>query len=188
MLTSYHGTYAHLVPCILKNGFRCRRNEEHWLGNGIYFFLDIELAKWWATGPTKSFGSLSMNNSLKSGNNKPAIIKALIDSNDVNTIDTRNLEHYQWLIDLYPDFEAAMKEKNPHFEKVDCRKKRCAFFDWLHSEYPIDIVIAGFIKMKKDNYDKISPLYYNFRIPYIEYQLCVFDTGLIKSIERVDLK
>ncbi|MBR3809179.1 MAG: hypothetical protein IKK46_02615, partial [Clostridia bacterium] len=51
-----HGTDASVVNDILKNGFIYKPNDEHWLGDGIYFFLDENLAEWWTTNPTKKSG------------------------------------------------------------------------------------------------------------------------------------
>lgn len=48
-LDCYHGTDRGSYLKIKKNGFEFSFRNNHWLGNGIYFFLDdIDKAKWWA--------------------------------------------------------------------------------------------------------------------------------------------
>jgi len=185
MLIAYHGTYAKFVPSILRDGFKCNKNEKHWLGNGIYFYMDLDLAKWWSNTPTKSFGPKSLNNGYKSGDNNSIVLKAEIDSNEDNTIDTRKLENYQWLIDVYPEFEKESRELKVQYKSME--SLRCAFFDWLHSVYPVDVVIAGFNKPKKSKTNYKNQICDDFMIPYIEYQLCVFSNELISNVERVDL-
>lgn len=40
LLQAYHGTRADLVETILKNGFNPSIGDDHWLGDGTYFFVD----------------------------------------------------------------------------------------------------------------------------------------------------
>lgn len=50
-IIGYHGTKAKNVNPILKNGFIIapkKDGDNHWLGHGIYFYSDYELADWWA--------------------------------------------------------------------------------------------------------------------------------------------
>ena len=57
-LKLYHGTDFDIAQKICAEGFMCKTNLEHWLGNGIYFYLDKPLAKWWTTNPSKKFGTV----------------------------------------------------------------------------------------------------------------------------------
>ncbi len=43
-LVGYHNTEAVNVESIFQHGFICRYSNEHWLGQGIYFFADIDVA------------------------------------------------------------------------------------------------------------------------------------------------
>lgn len=40
IFVGYHATSAHAGRLIEKNGFKIRKDNKHWLGNGIYFFKD----------------------------------------------------------------------------------------------------------------------------------------------------
>lgn len=43
-LEGYHNTKVSNVESIFQNGFRTKYSDEHWLGQGIYFFADIDTA------------------------------------------------------------------------------------------------------------------------------------------------
>ena len=43
-IEGYHNTERSNVEDILKNGFQPKFNEKHWLGQGIYFFSDVDIA------------------------------------------------------------------------------------------------------------------------------------------------
>ena len=66
----YHGTDYTLGQIICGEEFSIKKNDEHWLGNGIYFYHDLSLAEWWTTQPTSKFGSFI---------NNPAIITCEIE-------------------------------------------------------------------------------------------------------------
>ena len=38
-LEAFHGTDNRYVASILKSGFICKPNKQHWLGNGVYIFI-----------------------------------------------------------------------------------------------------------------------------------------------------
>ncbi len=168
---AYHGTDEKYLNDILNMGFKIKENKEHWLGNGIYFFLDYEVAKWWSNSPTKRFGN---------NNEKPIVIKVNIVSNKENTIDTRYRKDYNELMEKYEKFTKEVLKKGQIVNNITINQLRCSFFDWLHSNYEVDILIVGFIKelKQKDLVDK-------FKIPYSEFQLCVFNDNLIVKKERV---
>ncbi len=178
-MLAYHGTNKQCADQITQNGFQCKENDEHWLGNGIYFYLDWNLAEWWAKTPKKDYGTSPRD---------PVVIQADIDAHDGNTIDTHNLDDFNWLGKQFEEFKKiyfgtgtvmSKKYKEPQV--------RCAFFDWLHSEFECaDVVIVGF---QKNNATYISAsVPYEFHMPYIEYQVCVFSTDLIKISDVIELR
>ena len=53
-IIGYHGTKKRFAESIINDGFKIatpKDNDNHWLGHGIYFYSDYELAEWW--GKTK---------------------------------------------------------------------------------------------------------------------------------------
>lgn len=50
-MTSYHGTCSNAVDNIEKYGLdpkQVKRRDDHWLGQGVYFFENYRKAQWWA--------------------------------------------------------------------------------------------------------------------------------------------
>ena len=43
-LEGYHNTEAANIEDIFQNGFIRTPNNKHWLGQGIYFFADVDVA------------------------------------------------------------------------------------------------------------------------------------------------
>ena len=171
-LIAYHGTDEKNIPSIMKNGFKCKSNPKHWLGNGIYFYLDYDRAKWWSSSPTSLFGTGEENKN-------PAVIKVRICVDPEKIMDTRIRQDYNDLNEMFKEFFQEATEGGIVKDHIDNNQLRCSFFDWVHLNYGIDVFIAGFNKTKKrDLSDK-------FKIPYIEYQMCVFDNNLITYKELV---
>ncbi len=50
----YHKTLYRYVDSIKKNGFKPSNAEDDWLGYGVYFWDNIENAKWWKVGNNSS--------------------------------------------------------------------------------------------------------------------------------------
>lgn len=57
-ITGYHGTIEEYAPLIEENGFDpkfSKKRDDHWLGQGVYFFDKEDLATWWAKNVQKNF-------------------------------------------------------------------------------------------------------------------------------------
>lgn len=50
----YHKTFKLYKDNIIKNGFQVSNNSDDWLGEGIYFWDNLENANWWK-GKSKNF-------------------------------------------------------------------------------------------------------------------------------------
>lgn len=175
-IKAYHGTDRKYLADIKKNGFQCKKNEQHWLGNGIYFFLDEKLAEEWAKDTPSLFGHAH--------NPNPVVIVVLLASTDENTIDTMIEEDNIFLEQCYDEFYKEMKQQGEYFDlssRIGKNKMRCLFFEWIHRVYGIEIFIVGFEKERKRNVSQI------FGIPKLEYQVCVYDKKLICIQEERDL-
>ncbi len=177
-MMAYHGTNLKKAEKIQETGFKCKKNAAHWLGNGIYFYLDEELAAWWAKTPKREYGSSVVH---------PVVIEADIAADDGNTIDTRILEHYnqlgRWFEKFYEQIESLGESvtKEMHSDQL-----RCVFFDWLHANTSVDVVVAAFPK-KDAGYMTKSPKQ-SFYLPYCECQMCVFENDLIEIMRTIHLE
>lgn len=177
LITAYHGTDENCVNDILNNEFIVKHNKTHWLGNGVYFYLERSLASWWANSPTKRFGTGKKNTS-------PAIIKVEIKCPEEQLLDTRSPSQYDELVELYETFIGELMSGGTLINGIDEDELRCSFFDWIVSNYEIDVFIVGFYRKRKDDDD----LRMKFRIYYNEYQLCLFNQSLIVTKERIDVR
>ena len=85
---AYHATDESNLSIIIENNFEFNPNDEHWLGNGIYFFKDPALAKHWGEQiPTTKYGEI----------NKFVLIKAKIDVDDDFLCDMKLLDGYNYV-------------------------------------------------------------------------------------------
>ena len=171
----FHGTDAKCAKSIQASGFVPKKNVEHWLGNGIYFFEDKSLAHWWTTRPTKKFSS---------NIEKPTIVEVTVRVNKENLLDMRCLCDY---IECSQKFKEYLKIiiwdiKPGYWTKM--KKLRCAFFDWLHNTHSIDCIVGTF-NLKKQAYlpNSINKNMKHLLLPYIETQICVFSNALIHEIK-----
>lgn len=132
-IIGFHATDKALADSIIANGFSFSRSEEHWLGNGVYFFADPDLAVWWSGNPTNKFGVHIIT---------PCVLKTTIESDAI--CDMRELKYYNLVTALYIQFyhntgirlDSSGISKTQYFNRI-----RCAFFDWLHSHSNIEVVM-----------------------------------------------
>lgn len=76
-LVGYHGTKSSNVSDII--------SSNHWLGHGIYFFTDFELAEWWAK--TK----VEKHNKKYHTKDKASVIKAEIQADKIVDLDSEEI-------------------------------------------------------------------------------------------------
>lgn len=181
ILDAYHGTDLSNVDSIMKSGFKCKPNKHHWLGNGIYFYMDYSLARWWTTNPSSTFGV-----KIK----KAAIIKCKICVKKYNTLDLRRLKDYTKFVEIYRNeflpflFRGDLISINE--DTIDTKTLRCTYCDYLSIKYKYKLIIGTFYLPTQPymptDYGKFFD---TFNISYIESQICVFDTNIITSMELI---
>lgn len=164
LMTLYHGTDLEAAKEIEKDKFTVKKNPKHWLGNGIYFFTDKALAKWWTSGPTKKFGT-----EVK----EPAILEVTVEVDEKNILDLRQFEQYSELAKQYRIFLEMFIEHG--VQKISDERFRCLFFDWYMKVCPnIDIIIANFFSLKQPYIcDDAKSFFGHTYIEYGETQVCL---------------
>jgi hypothetical protein len=185
-IEAFHGTDKAFVPGILRDKFVCKKNDEHWLGNGIYLFSDCSLAEWWTTNPTINFGTR-----IKEG----AIIKCEMEVDPEDVLDLRNLEDYKQFAEIYRTEFLPMLYTgffvDPSSSKVqflNFKKVRCFYCDYLKNRYDLKMIIGNFYLPNQPYMPKeYGELFLKFNITYIETQLCIFDQSIIFNKEFIDL-
>jgi len=183
ILEAFHGTDIRNVDSIIKSGFICKPNKQHWLGNGVYFYMDYSLAKWWTTNPTNKFGVNIIN---------AAIIKCKIRAKNDKILDLRRLKDYTKFVDIYRNeflpllFQGELTSTND--EIIDTKTLRCTYCDYLNIKYNYKLIIGTFYLPTQPYMPKdYGKFFETFNISYIESQLCVFDSSIISSKELVSI-
>ena len=170
-ITGYHATDHDNALKILKDGFTYKPSKVHWIGNGVYFFIDYDLAVWWAGNPTSQFGTTIAS---------PCILKADICVDD-DFLDLRKLDIYNTTVKLYYTIKPVLEKVVEPGDKAYDKIIRCAFFDTLRDQYNIKGIIAQFV-FNRSQFLTNGVFPPRFYMPYIENQICVFDTSAIKNV------
>ncbi len=166
-LLLFHGTDYTAATNILKSGFIVKENRTHWLGNGIYFFIDKSLATWWTTRPSSKFGCKIT---------KPAILECVFDYTLENVLDLRNFDDYIFCMEQFEKFCNALYRPYCALEEIGFDKLRCTFFDWLLDVKKYDAIIGTFCSAQQPylapQRDKASD-FKHLNLEYTEVQVCI---------------
>lgn len=173
-IIAYHGTDLTCANKIISSDFMFKENDAHWLGNGVYFYLDLSLAQWWTTNPSSVFGNRVID---------PAIIQVELEVQEDEVLDLRKLSDYKHFTSIYfKEFLPLVHDGVFGKSLKDFKKLRCTFFGYLVGAYNLKMVIGNFSLPKQsylpDHYNNISN---KLKLYYIETQVCVFDTSIIVS-------
>jgi len=166
-LIGYHGTEYSNRQKIINNGFLFNRRDDHWLGQGIYFYDNFELAKWWVS--KKTYCTVFK-------------VKIQVDSIFFLDLDTKAgmdyfLKEVQAILDGL-NFGVTLTEDNKY-------KNLCFVLDLLKVKKEIKVVAYTFLKERpkyaeqdikefKENYFALP---YGFG--YKEKQICATDNSVI---------
>ena len=177
--TAYHATDKINVGSIVKDNFIFHEKNTHWLGSGVYFFLDKTLAISWGNNcPTKKYGSI----------NNPVIIEvSIVLDNDV-VCDMRELETYNNVKKAFDVFwqyaykgHCTVNYDNDFFEKLEC-----AFFNWLTKKWGIKCIICNFQKRRLPIVEsKLEDMFNKFCLTYVETQMCIKDVSHIVDRKEI---
>lgn len=181
-LIGYHGTDKGVAESIVHDRFRCKPNKEHWLGEGIYLYVDKSLAEWWTTKPTKKHGTEITS---------PAVIECSIETDEDRVLNLCTLDGYKEYVNLYNsffrDWTYQLRPKN----EVSFKELRCAFFNYVFLLYGIDIIIAPFVLPNQSYMPQYANEQYakEMHILYTEVQVCIRESSqdIIKNKIIIEL-
>lgn len=172
-LNCFHGTINSAFELIKKQQlFSYEHRDDHWLGNGVYFFInDIEKAQWWAKNAHMKAKRLSE----KRDNIDPCtlFVSASIDTSKILNLDTEKGQKE------LNDFINILKRQNTSIisKNSNAHADRCALLDLLvkYREYdascyhfPDNSSSYGFKDLEKYGIMNNKG-----------YQLCVYNQGII---------
>lgn len=187
-IIGYHGTCSKHYESINENGLdpsKVKHRDDHWLGQGVYFFENQNLAEWWANDQA----SKKYNNGTY-----PIVYKSDIHTNEkkvLNLDDEAQLDtFYDFCIELLKSVENSDNSERPVFDE---KKIRAVFFDYYKIKNNIDVIIYTFTKptttyakqRSREELKKIVELTGMLQLSYKEKQICVSNKECIKSTELV---
>jgi hypothetical protein len=182
-ITVYHGTDLNCAETIMRNGFIFKKNPEHWLGNGIYFFKDYSLAKWWCTNPSSKFGTKIID---------PVVMTCDLKIEKNKILDLRNLKGYNKFCEIFDNNIIHVLGKFLYNPKDTFTKKeiRTFFCDYIRDSEKFQLIIGNFISLNKSYLSTIVyPAFFDIlELKYIETQICVFDPSIITNISYETIK
>lgn len=163
-LEGYHNTEESNVENIITQGFSYKPSEEHWLGQGIYFFADIDTA-------IDNINMLNPNAEVKT-----IAVEIDVDSRQFLDLDIkRNLNSFR----KYCQMKTKLLKDNGQelIFKEDSKKKamlkyKCFFMDLFKEENNYAVVSKTFAK---DNPPYAEPIDYisYLGLPFLEKYICV---------------
>lgn len=184
-MTGYHGTCSNAVKNIEKYGLdpeQVKYRDDHWLGQGVYFFEDYRKAQWWANdiaGKSWNQGSY------------PVIYQADIKAKESKILDLDNENSldlfYTRILYCLKEIESPSREKYPIFTKESIR---AVYFDYYKIEYGISVIMYTFHKdcikygktRNKNALNQQKKLVRALGVAYKEKQICVSDKNCIVNV------
>lgn len=182
----FHGTCMKYFEDIQSEGLdplKCKHRNDHWLGQGVYFFDDYDKALWWAS-----------NISEKNKKCGAIIFKAKIIVPDNKVLNLDNRKQLDMFIDssieMLKEIEKRCKGKMPIFVK---KNFRAFFFDYYKQQHDIAVIVKTFHKdyagyTKKRNYTEKKMQQEIMEITglsFFERQICVSQKDYIKELKLV---
>lgn len=137
----YHGTSSVHKQSIADGGLdpeKCRYSRKHWLGQGVYFFLNKKQAWWWAQ-------------EVSCVNNKsvavPVVVSAKIHVKKEALLDLDNNEQVSLFFSrliLDKEYAESLIDRKVVFN--DKQQFRALWFDYYKENYKIDVIKCTFVK------------------------------------------
>lgn len=180
-IIGYHGTCSKHKQSIITTGLtpdKCKYRNDHWLGQGVYFFDDYDKAFWWAS-------SISSRNYNSSAIVFSSIIKApeeeVLDLDDSKQLDKFMTE----ILGTINDIKSNCPREMPVFTEESARS---VFFDYYKQKNKISVIIGTFRKkcagytIRRNADDKIlqNKIMNIIGIEFMEKQICVSKKECIK--------
>lgn len=185
MIDGYHGTSSDNKQSIISLGLdpdKVKVRFDHWLGQGVYFFDDIDKAKWWSRSiaAKKSKGAVVFKSKIRERRNK------VLDLDQVEDLDAFLTE----CINLIHETENLKLDKVPIFTDQNVR---AFWFDYYKRTHDITVIIATFNKpyagytFRRSKDDRIVQMRFlkTLGLGFSERQICVSEKSVIHDTHIV---
>lgn len=163
----YHGTASNdidnLIDNITKNGFIYEYRDNHWLGQGIYFFGEYEWAKQWARQPSNR-------------DKDKCIFEVEIFCDDENFLDLDLVSTNKKIAKQLEYINKELKNDLKKHKFKDDHYKRCYYLDILKERYDYKIIKQTFPLVNKNKITQSIGIYIS------QIQFCVSSNENIKIL------
>jgi len=174
----YHGTFVEAIDSITKEGFQNVKRDNHWLGQGVYFYDNSPLAHWWISKNSKT-------DPLKRGKGVSfVIIKAQLSSAVKSVLDLDSVEgvniFYQKIREMWNVFRTVQFSNDEH-------QNLCFVLDVLAKQFDFQAIIKTFESSDPSygvvNTRRFDRDLFKLNVRYKERQICVRSNSCIKILD-----
>lgn len=186
-IVGYHGTTSSAQESIENHGLDpnlVEKRDDHWLGQGVYFYDDFDLAKWWAE--TKA--------NKKERHESALVYKAdirCLKKHVLNLDDRKDLEMF---LQACLEFSEDLQETYMKLPAFKAQKFKAIFYDYYKEEHDIYVMIRTFPKPAPryaetirtgETLKKQKKLFEILGLSFYETQICVSKAECIKDLSKV---
>ena len=167
-VNAYHGTIRPFAECILNYGeFKPSTKRIEWLGNGIYFFENLEDAVWWANTQKKRHGKEGI------------VLSSILCCNNDQFMDLDKAVNLKKIINYAKRFTEGLEKQGkmiPRFSSENIDALRCFWCNVYKREHPN-------IKLLAYTFETATETNVGFR--FKQRQFCAVDNSVISEIKEV---
>lgn len=187
-MIGYHGTCSYCRDSIEIYGLDPKKvnyRKDHWLGQGVYFFSDVDKAIWWAENESVRF---------QNKGSFPIVFLAEIKADASEVLDLDNDSELNLFYDRILESQQKIEDDGQgRYPVFTSEKYRAVFFDYYKETYGISVISYTFSKdctkcgkiRKSDELVKQRRLAKVLQLQFKEKQICVSKKECIKSISLV---
>jgi len=187
--TLYHGTSSNHMDSIQRNGLDPNRGNyrsDHWLGQGVYYFDNIELATWWAGNAVR----LNRKNYPYLKKLSKVVYQSNVKVKKTQILNLDTVEGNIKLKSYYIEMLRNMEKQNKSFNFKD-NQLLCILCDSYKEDKNISLIIRTFTKQNAsyiptmqhfDIYNKEISL---LKLPFFEKQFCVSKKNCIENTIQI---
>lgn len=181
----YHGTSSIFRDNIEKNGLDpayVRPRDDHWLGQGVYFYDNEMQARWWSAQSVKKDGGYKV------------VFKAQLNATDdliLNLDNPIQLREFVLFAEQLAD-EVSREDFNKG-RRITKQQYRAIAFDYYKKINNICVIIATFSKEAPSYLPRLSDSQFEFQkkfldtidLGYKERQICVSSKEVLYDVEAI---
>lgn len=182
VLDGYHITDAALCENIIRNGFTYNFNPKHYLGQGIYFYNDFDIAKLNVQNEKINYGCTSKKTILHC--TISTLLKQFLDL-DIPSQNTKFRKFWNELLEYIEKNNIQVTFQNEKdFLKNKYLYYKCYVLDLYKRENNYNVVVKTFSIDTPSYGESIYNLKFS-GLPYLEKYICVSESQLIHNTEIV---